>query len=161
MLVNLRRAPAAAPTKAVLGAVCRFGQRSVTDASLSRSHCIVFRHVMLLSWFVLGSFCVSVTVSVTVPFRLEQHPQAGFRLGIHTHKKKKKKHDLPDNATGFLVMVCCTLTSCPIGILNIGLATTFQSGVRKYSNGCSFKLEQFVPTQCFSYRTFFAYTYAS
>ena len=73
MLVNLRRAPAAVPpngtsatarTKAVLGDVCRFGQQSVTDASVSRYHCIVFRHVMLLS----------------LVLHLEQHPQAGFRL---------------------------------------------------------------------------------
>ena len=34
-------------------------------------------------------------------------------------------------------------TSCPIGILNVGLATTFLSGIRKYSNIRSFELELF------------------
>ena len=34
-------------------------------------------------------------------------------------------------------------TSCPIGILNIGLATTFLSGIRKYSNIRSFEFELF------------------
>ena len=72
-------ASAAARTKTVLRDVSGVGQRSVTDTSLS--HCIVFRHAMLLWRFVLGSFCVSVAVLSN----LEPRPQAGFRSG----KKKK------------------------------------------------------------------------
>ena len=54
------RASATVWTKAVLRDVSGVGQPRETDSSLS--HCIVFRHMMPLSWFVLGSFCVSVTV---------------------------------------------------------------------------------------------------
>ena len=59
--------PAAAPqngafaparTKAVLRNVSDVGQRSATDASLF--HCIAFRHVMLLSWFILGLLCAGI-----------------------------------------------------------------------------------------------------
>ena len=40
------------------------------------------------------------------------------------------------------------LTSCPsIGILNIGLATTLLSSIRKYSNIRSFELELFDVTK--------------
>ena len=60
---------------------------------------------------------------------LGQHPQA---------------ENLPGNSTGFLFGICSTLlSSCPIGILNFGLATTFLSSIRKYSNIHSFELELF------------------
>ena len=132
-------------TKAVLRHISGVGQPRETDSSLS--HCTVFRHMMPLSWFVLGSFYVSSLVHSVLVLQccriLEQQPQAEI---------------LPGNSTGFLVRVRYTLlSSCPIGILNIGLATTFLSSIRKYSNIYSFELElfymtneQFVSTLMFS-----------